>query len=81
MYYMYYTVLNVYTCIYVYLYITCIHVLYRHAFGDVKQCNSETVQLVEELTQQQMTNLVGRERGREGGRGREVMLSFRSTKR
>lgn len=37
----------------------------RHAFGDVKQCNSETVQLVEELTQQQMTNLVGRERGRE----------------
>ena len=50
---------------YVYLYITCIHVLYRHAFGDVKQCNPETVQLVEELTQQQMTNLVGRERGRE----------------
>ena len=70
--YMYYTVLNVYTCI-----ITCTCILHvymyynRHVFGDVKQCNPETVQLVEELTQQQMTNLVGRERGREGGRGRE----------
>lgn len=40
----------------------------RHAFGDVKQCNPETVQLVEELTQQQMTNLVG-ERGRKRGDG------------